>query len=108
MGAVTVEIFRMSNKAKRYPGTILDQMPLQRATEVSTTSATTAGSRIAVAPTSPVDNDFFARLTADEIVFCSIGTNPTAALNTGWRIMPNDALIVPVKRGDLFSFIDLA
>lgn len=108
MGSVVVEIFRKAGKNKSFPGTKLDQMPLQRAAETSTTSATTAGSRITVGPTSDNGRNYFARITADEIVFCSVGSNPTAALNTGWRIMPNVDLEVPVIRGDKFSFIDLA
>jgi|SRR6185369_1659047 len=109
-GSARIEIFHAGNKNKKFPAMILDQVPVQVAAETTANTATVAGSRIAVAPTGS-DRDFFARITADVVMFVAVGTNPTAAITaapaSGWRIMANSFIVLPVKRGDLFSFINL-
>ncbi|WP_425962649.1 hypothetical protein [Rhizobium nepotum] len=68
-----------------------------------TTTATASGSR----PAAPVDSDkLYARLTAiDGPVHVVKGTNPTATLTNGLRLVPNVPEVLAVKSGDLLSFI---
>lgn len=107
MGAVRVEIYRRTGKFEQYVAK-KSQMPLQVSTETSTTTATTAGSRIVVAAQGGY-RQLYARMSADEIVYAAVGSNPTAAAATGWQINPGEALEdIPVIPGDLFSFKDLA
>lgn len=107
MGAVRVEIYRKTGKFESYMGK-KSQMPVQVSTETSTTTATAGGARIAVAAAGGF-RQLFARLSADEIVFAAIGSNPVATNATGWQINANESVEdIPVIPGDLFSFKDLA
>lgn len=108
MGAVRVEIFRAHGRLSQFPGMKSSQLPLQTSVETTNNATvTTAGSRIAVAAAGGYRN-LFARITTDTLGYVAVGANPTADKTTkaAWRMIPNEALEVPVIPGDLFSFID--
>jgi hypothetical protein len=108
MGAVRVEIFRVHGRTNPFPGQKSQQTPLQTSVETTNNAtATTAGSRITVAAAGGY-RSLFARITTDTLGYAAIGPNPTADKTTAaaWRILPNEALEVPVIPGDKFSFID--
>lgn len=107
MGAVRVEIFRQRGRMENFPGAKAQQTPIQ--TSLETTNAATvtvAGSRITVAANAY--RSLFARITTDTLGYVAVGPNPTADKTTAaaWRILPTDALEIPVSPGDKFSFID--
>lgn len=107
MGAVRVEIFRQRGRLDNFPGAKGAQTPIQTSLETSNNAtATTAGSRIVVAANAY--RNLFARITTDTLGYVAVGANPTAdkTTNTSWRILPTDALEIPVTPGDKFSFID--
>lgn len=108
MGAVRVEIFRAHGRLSSFPGQKSSQTPLQTSVETSNNATpTTAGSRIVVAAAGGYRN-LFARISSDTLGYAAVGANPTAdkTTNAAWRLLPNEALEVPVIPGDKFSFID--
>lgn len=108
MGAVRVEIHRRDDKSGKFPGLVSNQMPLQVATETSSTTATTAGSRITVAPVPNNYRNYFARILVDEACYVSAGADPTAAAASSWLAAANTPLEIPVVPGDKLSFKDVA
>ena len=108
MGAARVEIHRRGSKHQMFPGAYVNQMPLQVATEVTSTTATTAGSRIIVAPVPSNFRDYIARITIDEACYVSIGADPTAAAATSWLAAANTPIEIPTVAGDKISFKDVA
>lgn len=70
-----------------------------------TTTATTADSR-PVAPNVGLVGQLYARLTAiDGPVHVEKGSDPTATLTNGLRLVPNVPEVLAVKPGELLSFI---
>ncbi len=107
MGTARVEIFRMGTKNNNFPGEVLEG-PFQVAEESTSTTATTAGSRIVVAAVSNYQN-LAARITHDELCYVAIGADPTAAAAAlGWRTQVGVPLIVPVTAGQKISFKEVA
>jgi hypothetical protein len=107
MGAVRVEIYRQRGRLDNFPGAKASQTPIQTSLETTNNATvTTAGTRITVAASGY--RSLFARITTDTLGYVAVGSNPTAdkTTNTSWRILPNEALEVPVTPGDKFSFID--
>lgn len=75
------------------------------ATLTVTTSATAANSR-PVAPNSGKVGELYARLTAiDGPVHVEKGTDPTATLTNGLRLVPGVPEVLAVAPGSLLSFI---
>lgn len=107
MGAARIEIFAMGSRHHNYPELIRTQ-PLQVANETTSTTATTAGSRITVTA-QPAYGKLFARVQVDEACYVAVGSDPTAS-NTalGWLLNANSPLTIPVSGGEKFSFKDLA
>lgn len=108
MGAVRVEILRRDSKHGSHPGAIAHSMPLQVATETSSTTATTAGSRIVVAPVPNNFREYIARCTIDEACYVAAGADPTAAAASAWLAVANTPIEIPVVAGDKLSFKDVA
>lgn len=107
MGTARIEIVRLDDRYGSYPGMI--KQVFQVAKETTSTTATTAGSRIAVAAV-PSYNKLHARITHDEACWLAVGSNPTAAdaPTLGYQLQAGVPLLIPVKAGDLFSFKELA
>lgn len=108
MGAVRVEIYRKTDKyARAGAGMIATGTPAQVATETSSTTATTAGSRITCTGLGAGVKGY-ASITVDEACYVSIGADPTAASGTSFLLAANVARELPVTQGEKFSFKDVA
>lgn len=108
MGAVRLEIYQRSGRfAADGGGMIKTGTPLQVATETSSTTATTAGSRI-TATGLGAGTKGFASIVVDEDCYVSIGADPTAAAATSFLLKANVARELPVTSGEKFSFKDVA
>lgn len=106
MGTARVEIFRMQTRRDSFPGQVGEL--LQVANETTSTTATTAGSRITVTGSSAYDR-LHARIVHDEAAYVMIGADPTATSTAlAYKLAPNVPLVVPVNAGDKFSFIEVA
>lgn len=110
MGNAHVEIFSRYNKNQSFPGQIKhgDANPVFVGDEATSTTATTAGSRMAC-PSGP-GRDYTARIIHDEACYVMIGSNPTAAVPPArcWKTIPNVELLVPIRAGELISFKEVA
>lgn len=107
MGAARVEMYRKSTRFDRAgEGNILSGTPIQVATETTSTTATTAGSRITAALGAGVKG--FASIVVDEDCYVSIGADPTAAAATSFLVKANVARELPITTGEKISFKDVA
>lgn len=106
MGAARVEIYQKGRGSSGYPGAIRTGTPLQVATETTSTTATTAGSRITA--TGGGTSQMFANIVVDEDCYVSIGADPTAAAATSYLLKANVARELPIKGGEKISFKDVA
>lgn len=109
MGTAHVEIVAIDSKNNQFPGQFSQGgNPLLVADEITSTTATTAGSRI----TAPSVNrrDMYARIIHDEACYVMIGSDPTAAVPPAlcWKTVPNVALVVPIRAGEKISFKEVA
>lgn len=107
MGAARIEVYAKGDRWAKFPGLVDSGMP-QVATETTSTTATTAGSRIAVAQPTSGKRSLFASVVVDEDCYLSIGADPTAAAATSFLLKANVAREFAVNVGDLFSFKDVA
>lgn len=107
MGAARIEIYSKGSKWGLYPGSIDAGSP-QIATETTSTTATTAGSRITVANPTSGRQSLFASCVVDEDCYLAIGADPTATAANGWLLKAGVAREFAVNVGDKFSFKDVA
>jgi len=107
MGAARVDIVRLGDKYDQYPGVIKEL--LQTAKETTSTTATTAGSRIQVLTTASYTK-LHARVQVDEACWLAVGADPTAAdaPALSYLLAANTPITVPVNPGDKLSFKDVA
>lgn len=108
MGTAHVEIYQKNSKNSALPREIRADGPIFVADEATTTTATTAGSRMQC-PSGP-GRDYFARIIHDEACYVAIGDNPTAAVPPGlsYKTVPNVALELPIRAGQKISFKEVA
>lgn len=107
MGAARIEIYAKGDRWSKFPG-MIDAGSPQIATETTSTTATTAGSRIVVAQPTSGKRSLVASCIVDEDCYLAIGADPTATAANGWLLKANVAREFAVNVGDKFSFIDAA
>lgn len=110
MGAARVEIYRKTNRFDRAgEGNILTGTPAQVATETTSTTATTAGSRI-TATGLGAGVKGYASIVVDEDCLVAIGADPTAAVApaASYLLKANVARELPITQGEKISFKDVA
>lgn len=112
MGAARVEVFGRASKFDRAGAGNKRTNVLAVFTETTSTTATTAGSRIQIAGiTGYGPGSLGIRVQVDEACYLSIGADPTAAAdNAGkaWLLAANTPMELPVNVGDKLSFKDVA
>lgn len=108
MGTAHVEIYQKYNKNQAYPREMRPDGPVFVADEATSTTATTAGSRM-VCPSNN-SRDYWARIIHDEACYVAIGDNPTAAVPPAlaYKTVPNVALELPIRAGQKISFKEVA
>lgn len=107
MGAARVEIYARGDRWSKFPG-MIDAGSPQIATETTSTSATTAGSRITVAQPTSGKRSLFVSCVVSVDCYVAIGADPTATAANGWLLKANVAREFAVNVGDKLSFIDAA
>lgn len=108
MGTAHVEIYQKNSKNSAYPREMKVDGLVFVQDEATSTTATTAGSRM-VCP-SGAGRDYFARIIHDEACYVAVGDNPTAAVPPGlsYKTVPNVALELPIRAGQKISFKEVA
>lgn len=108
MGNAHVEIYAKNPKNSAYPREIRPDGPLFVQDEATSTTATTAGSRMTCP--SGAGRDYWARIIHDEACYVAIGDNPTANVPPAlcYKTVPNVALELPIRAGQKISFKEVA